>query len=319
VRDIVGYDADSGVATLENHLVYDSFGNVLSESGSTTTLFGYTGRELDRESIFQFNRTRYYVSSLGVWASEDPIGFAAGDANVRRYVGYSVTNSVDPSGLQEILSDAEIDPTITGGALIEGPKKWPRWENERSRGFLSGVVVDFVVAFYWLTDQGPYDAGPAVRGSVNLIYGPDFEYEAQRRREECKDRAAAGDLSVGIPAFDTPVLYGIIISPRRLSGHGFRVQAPRSGYLRDFQTKRTVQRSCTFNSEGHARQLAREKLGQNPVMVGDNKLRSVDGRWQYRAKPVDTTQNHVHLERLDPETGEVLENWHLNWPEGAGR
>jgi hypothetical protein len=22
---------------------------------------------------------------------------------------------------------------------------------------------------------------------------------------------------------------------------------------------------------------------------------------------------HVHLERLDPATGEVLENWHLRW------
>ncbi len=30
---------------------------------------------------------RYYFSSTGVWASEDPIGFGAGDANLRRYVG----------------------------------------------------------------------------------------------------------------------------------------------------------------------------------------------------------------------------------------
>ena len=36
-----------------------------------------------------------------------------------------------------------------------------------------------------------------------------------------------------------------------------------------------------YNSEGHARQLAREKLGKNPVNVGDNKWRSADGRWQY--------------------------------------
>ena len=95
--------------------------------------------------------------------------------------------------------------------------------------------------------------------------------------------------------------------------------ASKKGYLRDFQSKRTVQRSGTFNSEGHARQLAREKLGKNPVNIGDNKWRSADGRWQYRAKPVDTTKNHVHLERLDPNTGEVLENWHLYWPEGMGR
>jgi len=44
-----------------------------------------------------------------------------------------------------------------------------------------------------------------------------------------------------------------------------------------------------------------DESGANPVDIGDNKHRSADGMWQYRAKPVDTTQNHVHLERLDPE------------------
>ncbi|MFM7738667.1 MAG: hypothetical protein ACKO9H_04625, partial [Planctomycetota bacterium] len=31
--------------------------------------------------------------------SEDPLGFAAGDTNLSRYVGNSATNAVDPSGL----------------------------------------------------------------------------------------------------------------------------------------------------------------------------------------------------------------------------
>ena len=104
-----------------------------------------------------------------------------------------------------------------------------------------------------------------------------------------------------------------------LADQGRRFSAPKCGYLGDFQSRNTIPRSGMFNSEGHARQLAREKLGANPVSVGDNKFRSVDGKWQYRAKPVDTTRNHVHLERLDPETGEVLENWHLCWPEGGSR
>lgn len=37
---------------------------------------------------------------LGLF-SQDPIGFAAGDANLYRYVGNSPTNATDPSGLQE--------------------------------------------------------------------------------------------------------------------------------------------------------------------------------------------------------------------------
>jgi hypothetical protein len=36
--------------------------------------------------------------AVGRFVSEDPIGFAAGDSNIYRYVGNSPTNFVDPSG-----------------------------------------------------------------------------------------------------------------------------------------------------------------------------------------------------------------------------
>jgi uncharacterized protein RhaS with RHS repeats len=42
---------------------------------------------------------RTYDANSGQWVSEDPIGFAAGDANTRRYVGNGATNGVDRSGL----------------------------------------------------------------------------------------------------------------------------------------------------------------------------------------------------------------------------
>ena len=46
----------------------------------------------------KFNR--WYDAKVGRWISEDPIGFAAGDANVYRYVGNWATIFVDPLGLQ---------------------------------------------------------------------------------------------------------------------------------------------------------------------------------------------------------------------------
>jgi hypothetical protein len=70
-------------------------------------------------------------------------------------------------------------------------------------------------------------------------------------------------------------------------------------------------------SEGEARALARTKIGADPVEIGPGKLRSQDGTWQYRAKPSDLAGQHdakgphIHLERLDPKTGEVRDNWHL--------
>jgi RHS repeat-associated protein len=91
------------------------------------------------------------------------------------------------------------------------------------------------------------------------------------------------------------------------------------GFVRDVPTKNTKPWSAWFNSEGEARTLAREKLGRNPVEVEPNKWRSTDGKWQYRAKPADVNDNHVHLEELDPRTGEVIQNLHLRWPEGTER
>ena len=90
-------------------------------------------------------------------------------------------------------------------------------------------------------------------------------------------------------------------------------------YPVDRATKATVNSSSMMKSEGEARAMARTKLGSNPVEVEPNKLRSSDGHWQYRAKPGDVKDNHVHLEELNPETGEVKQNHHLRWPFGMGR
>jgi hypothetical protein len=67
-------------------------------------------------------------------------------------------------------------------------------------------------------------------------------------------------------------------------------------------------------SQSDARALARTRIERDPVEVEPYKWRSVSGKWQYRAKPEDVALGHVHLEELNPETGEVLQNVHLTWP-----
>ena len=81
----------------------------------------------------------------------------------------------------------------------------------------------------------------------------------------------------------------------------------------DHQTKNTQQKTIKFNSERQARNFARTKVGHAPNQTGVGKLVSQNGRWQYRAKPGDLAQNHIHLEKLNPITGEVLVNYHLRW------
>jgi hypothetical protein len=81
----------------------------------------------------------------------------------------------------------------------------------------------------------------------------------------------------------------------------------------DKRTKNTKDWSSYYRNEREARALAREKIGHNPIEVSPGKYRSQNGKWQYRAKLNDLNDKHIHLEELNPETGEVLQNYHLRW------
>lgn len=106
VRDLVDSSGD-----LQNHLVYDSFGNITSESNDAVDhIFGYTGRERDEESHLNYYRARYYDPEAGRFISNDPIGFSAGDANLYRYVGNQPTTFTDPSGLEGMT--ISVPPTV---------------------------------------------------------------------------------------------------------------------------------------------------------------------------------------------------------------
>jgi len=95
VRDVVD---DSG--TVLNHVVYDAFGGVTSQTDESVVFrYGYTARELDAESGLQYNRARYLDSFTGKFISEDPISFQAGDSNLYRYVENNPIVNTDPSGL----------------------------------------------------------------------------------------------------------------------------------------------------------------------------------------------------------------------------
>jgi RHS repeat-associated protein len=114
IRDVL-----DNTGALQNHIVYDSFGKITSQTNaSATTIYGYTGREYDSETGLYFYRARYYDPNTGGFISEDPIGFEAGDYNLYRYVGNSPTNFIDPSGLTG--EQPSLLNRITGGLRAIG-------------------------------------------------------------------------------------------------------------------------------------------------------------------------------------------------------
>jgi RHS repeat-associated protein len=103
IRDIATHDSQTHETTIANHRVYESFGQLVSETNTAVDeIFGFTGRLFDEATYLQNNLNRWYDASTGRWISEDPIGFAGGDPNLSRYVGNNPLNYTDPSGLARI-------------------------------------------------------------------------------------------------------------------------------------------------------------------------------------------------------------------------
>jgi RHS repeat-associated protein len=78
---------------------YGAFGQQASSGAPNNNSAQYTGAANDGIGL-QYNRARYYSSTLQRFIGEDPIEFAGGDINLYGYVGNSPTNFTDPMGTQ---------------------------------------------------------------------------------------------------------------------------------------------------------------------------------------------------------------------------
>jgi RHS repeat-associated protein len=94
---------DASGAILDQ-IAYDAFGNIVARLNpllDNPILFA--SRQFDAETGLYSNRARYLDPTTGRWTTQDPLGFAAGDANLYRYVGNRATLATDPSGYSEQL------------------------------------------------------------------------------------------------------------------------------------------------------------------------------------------------------------------------
>ena len=124
------------IGAVANALIYDSFGNILSETNPAfSDRFKYTAREYDTETGNYYFRARYYDPAMGRFLSVDSFGFAAGDTNLYRYVGNSPTNATDPTGhiaITQFLVGGMVGSAVGGltgyitGAWCEYWNQWGR-------------------------------------------------------------------------------------------------------------------------------------------------------------------------------------------------
>jgi RHS repeat-associated protein len=83
---------------------YDSFGRIVSQTGSAQSSYLFHGREYDQESGLYYFRARYYDPALGRFLNEDPLAFAGG-SNFYVFVRNDPVNLLDPFGLRPCTDD----------------------------------------------------------------------------------------------------------------------------------------------------------------------------------------------------------------------
>lgn len=246
----------------------------------------YTGKERDAETGLDYFGARYYGSRIGRFTGIDPVldqpESLLNPQRWNRYT-YALNNPVkftDPDGRNPVLAAAVV--------------VWGIYE-------VVSTAYDAYSTYKTLSD--PNASADEKRVTTGLFLAG----------------ALPGVPGGGATAGRTLIRHADEISEatiaiRRTEGAG------RIGrFADDVPTGATKNWSALFKSEGEARALARTKLGANAVEVSPGKWRSRDGKWQYRAKPGDVADRHIHLEELDPITGEVIQNVHLRWAAGTGR
>ncbi len=85
---------------------YDLFGNLTGPAPAGGEPVRFTGRHFhDAFGLYEM-RSRIYDPALGRFLQEDPLGFAANDMNLYRYVGNNPLNYTDPTGRNSALEYA---------------------------------------------------------------------------------------------------------------------------------------------------------------------------------------------------------------------
>jgi RHS repeat-associated protein len=106
---------------------YDPYGATTADGTSTNTQ-QYTGRENDDPSTaggLYYYRSRYYMSGVARFVSEDPAGWSSGQTNNYAYVAGDPINFIDPTGLGFLQHLTDFSAGF-GDALSFGLTRWVR-------------------------------------------------------------------------------------------------------------------------------------------------------------------------------------------------
>lgn len=105
----------NGAAT--STYTYDSYGQIIAQTGTPPTPFAFQGREYDAESRLYYYRARHYDPRVGRFLTEDPIGLTGG-WNVYAFVRNNPLNHFDLLGLASVEISAGFHVPFSPGIAV---------------------------------------------------------------------------------------------------------------------------------------------------------------------------------------------------------
>jgi RHS repeat-associated protein len=97
----------NSAGTILTQYGYDPFGGTSTGGSANSNKSQYTGRENDGNGLYYY-RARYYSPGIHRFVSQDPLGFASGDANLYAYSRNNPTNLRDPNGQSPCVVGAAV-------------------------------------------------------------------------------------------------------------------------------------------------------------------------------------------------------------------
>jgi len=182
---------------VENHVVYDSFGNVVAQSSTAiVSRYGFTGREWDDETNLQYSRARYFNHSTGLFLSEESIAFieVLGDPHLYQYVENEPTSFVDATGKNPIwvgvgiaywIYDTLTNPDVAYAPDInDATPPYSTYQQTAENAFAFACLGHYLNRPYWkYTNPNTIDrTGPYL--TRDWKYGPPYGKDFARPKDK---------------------------------------------------------------------------------------------------------------------------------------
>ena len=138
VRDIV-----SSSGSELDHIVYDSFGNIVTETNAANgDRFKFAGMQYDSTTGQYYDHARSYSPALGRFSAQDPAAFMSGDNNLYQYANDEPVGDVDPSGLTAMGGPSQLAPiALAWGSMVAGVGLVLTAEGATAAQAVGGIIV----------------------------------------------------------------------------------------------------------------------------------------------------------------------------------